>query len=270
MDEVGKKGKTNPAATANLCSKIFFWWLNPLFSIGYKRPLEEDDLYEVLPEDGSQHLGEELQRYKSLTLDQNIQNAKSKQSPSLNRAIIRCYWKSYAVLGFFTFVVEVNKVVQPVFLGKIIQYFESYEPANSAALHAALGYAAGLSICTLGLAIMQHLYFYHVQRAGFVSQQRSHGKTTTGQIVNLLSNDVMKFDEVTLFLHFLWVAPLQAAAVVGFSGQRLARRVWSETAILTDSRIRTMNEVVSGMRIIKMYAWEKPFAALVSDIEGNL
>uniref|UniRef100_A0A3P8TTG4 ATP-binding cassette, sub-family C (CFTR/MRP), member 4 n=1 Tax=Amphiprion percula TaxID=161767 RepID=A0A3P8TTG4_AMPPE len=27
-----------------------------------------------------------------------------------------------------------------------------------------------------------------------------------------------------------------------------------------------MNEVVSGIRIIKMYAWEKPFAALVSDI----
>lgn len=40
----------------------------------------------------------------------------------------------------------------------------------------------------------------------------------------------------------------------------------SKKATLTDSRIRTMNEVVSGIRIIKMYAWEKPFAALVSDI----
>lgn len=40
----------------------------------------------------------------------------------------------------------------------------------------------------------------------------------------------------------------------------------SKTAILTDSRIRTMNEVVSGIRIIKMYAWEKPFAALISDV----
>lgn len=27
-----------------------------------------------------------------------------------------------------------------------------------------------------------------------------------------------------------------------------------------------MNEVVSGIRIIKMYAWEKPFAALVTDV----
>ena len=39
-------------------------------------------------------------------------------------------------------------------------------------------------------------------------------------------------------------------------------------AVLTDSRIRTMNEVVFGMRIIKMYAWEKPFASLVSRFRG--
>ncbi|XP_061700381.1 multidrug resistance-associated protein 4 isoform X1 [Syngnathoides biaculeatus] len=116
------------------------------------------------------------------------------------------------------------------------------------------------------------------------------GRTTTGQIVNLLSNDVNKFDDVTIFLHFLWVGPLQAAAVVGLlwleigpsclAGMvvlmfllpvqtmfgRLFSKFRSRTAILTDSRIRTMNEVVSGIRIIKMYAWEKPFAALVSDV----
>ena len=40
---------------------IFNSWLNPLFKIGYKRRLEEDDMYSVLPEDRSQHLGEELQ-----------------------------------------------------------------------------------------------------------------------------------------------------------------------------------------------------------------
>ena len=40
---------------------IFNRWLIPLFKIGHKRRLEEDDMYSVLPEDCFQHLGEELQ-----------------------------------------------------------------------------------------------------------------------------------------------------------------------------------------------------------------
>ncbi|KAF6715603.1 Multidrug resistance-associated protein 4 [Oryzias melastigma] len=297
-----KVGKNNPAATANIFSKIFFWWLNPLFRIGSKRRLDEDDMFEVLPEDRSDHLGEELQRY----WDQEVQNAtKEMQAPSLAKSLIRCYWKSYSVLGFFTLLEEVIKVVQPVVLGKMIEYFESYDPDNVKAFHETLGYAAGLSILTIGLALLHHLYFYHVQRAGMkIRVAMCHmiykkalslsslamGKTTTGQIVNLLSNDVNKFDEVTIFLHFLWVGPLQAAAVVGLlwveigpsclAGMvvlmflmptqtmfgRLFSKFRSKTAALTDNRIRTMNEVVSGIRIIKMYAWEKPFSALVTTV----
>uniref|UniRef100_A0A3B4B9R6 Uncharacterized protein n=1 Tax=Periophthalmus magnuspinnatus TaxID=409849 RepID=A0A3B4B9R6_9GOBI len=40
----------------------------------------------------------------------------------------------------------------------------------------------------------------------------------------------------------------------------------SKSVIFTDNRIRIMNEVVSGIRIIKMYAWEKPFSALLTDV----
>lgn len=138
-------------------------------------------------------------------------------------------------------------MVQPVILGKIIRYFESYDPDNKTALYETLGYAAGLSICTIGLAVLHHLYFYHVQRTGmkirvamchmiykkvsgkhdkgeriYIHTSRSilselhsslkmsvivflqalclsssaMGKTTTGQIVNLLSNDVNRFDDV--------------------------------------------------------------------------
>uniref|UniRef100_A0A671US85 Multidrug resistance-associated protein 4-like n=1 Tax=Sparus aurata TaxID=8175 RepID=A0A671US85_SPAAU len=230
MEEVRKAVKTNPAATAGLFSKIFFWWLNPLFRIGYKRRLEEDDLYEVLAEDGSERLGQELHRH----WDHEVQMAtKELRKPQLSKAIIKCYWKPYAVLGFFTLLE---------------------------------------ALCLSSSAM---------------------GKTTTGQIVNLLSNDVNKFDEVTIFLHFLWVGPLQAAAVVGLlwveigpsclAGMvvlmflmpvqtmfgRLFSKFRSKTAALTDNRIRTMNEVVSGIRIIKMYAWEKPFAALVSEVRSK-
>uniref|UniRef100_A0A8C3IQC0 ATP binding cassette subfamily C member 4 (PEL blood group) n=1 Tax=Chrysemys picta bellii TaxID=8478 RepID=A0A8C3IQC0_CHRPI len=193
----------------------------------HKRKLEEDDMYKVLAEDASERVGEELQWY----WDKEVQKAKKEaRTPHLTKAILLCYWKSYLALGFFTLI-------------------EALRLSNTAL-----------------------------------------GKTTTGQIVNLLSNDVNKFDQVTIFLHFLWAGPLQAIAVTAllwieigpscFAGMailiillplqtcigRLFSSLRSRTAALTDVRIRTMNEVITGMRIIKMYAWEKSFSELVSSI----
>lgn len=61
---------------------------------------------------------------------------------------------------------EVIKVIQPLLLGKIIEYFESYDPTNTAEVYEAYSYAAGISLSTVVLAVLHHLYFYHVQRAG--------------------------------------------------------------------------------------------------------
>ena len=40
----------------------------------------------------------------------------------------------------------------------------------------------------------------------------------------------------------------------------------AQTAALADDRIRMMSEVVSGIRIIKMYGWEKLFTELVNEV----
>ncbi|NXA46167.1 MRP4 protein, partial [Nothocercus julius] len=277
-------------------------WLNPLFITGHKRKLEEDDMYKVLPEDSSEKLGEELQWY----WDKEVQKAKKDgRTPHLTKAIILCYWKSYLVFGIFTMIEEILKTIQPIFLGKILNYFENCASSNEVALNFAYCYAAALSVCTLILATMHHLYFYHVQRAGMKLRvamchmiyrkalrlsNTAMAKTTTGHIVNLLSNDVNKFDQVTIFLHFLWAGPIQAIAAtvllwmeIGpscLAGMavliillpvqtcigRLFSSLRSKTAAFTDVRIRTMNEVISGMKIIKMYAWEKSFAELVSGL----
>jgi ATP-binding cassette subfamily C (CFTR/MRP) protein 4 len=45
---------------------------------------------------------------------------------------------------------------------------------------------------------------------------------------------------------------------------RLFQSVRRNTAQLTDHRIRIMNEIITGMRVIKMYTWEKAFAELVA------
>uniref|UniRef100_A0A4W2CXD9 Uncharacterized protein n=1 Tax=Bos indicus x Bos taurus TaxID=30522 RepID=A0A4W2CXD9_BOBOX len=292
--------KPNPLQDANFCSRLFFCWLNPLFKIGYKRRLEEDDMYSVLPEDHSQHLGEELQGY----WDQEVLRAeKDVREPSLMKAIFKHHWKSYLVFGIFILLEEGTRVVQPIFLGKMISYVENYDPTDSAALHEAYGYAAGLSASVLVWAVLHHLYFYHIQRLGMRLRvalchmiyckvlrlsSSAMGKTTTGQIVNLLSNDVNRFDQVTMFLHYLWVGPLQAIAVTALLWMETGISclagmavlifllllqscfgMWfsslrSKTAALTDDRIRTMSEFISGIKSVKMNAWEKSLIDLIT------
>uniref|UniRef100_A0A8C5BX33 Cystic fibrosis transmembrane conductance regulator n=1 Tax=Gadus morhua TaxID=8049 RepID=A0A8C5BX33_GADMO len=276
-------------------------WLNPLFRIGYKRSLEEEDLYNVLPEFRSKTLGLTLQSYWD---EECLKSAKELKKPSFCKAVIRCYWKSYSLLGIFTFIEEATMIVQPVLLGYLLRYFETYDPNDYHGLELACYYALGMSLSLLLLAVMHHILFFNIQKAGMKIRvamcnmifrkalclsNSARGKTTTGQIVNLLSNDVSKFDDLTMFLHYLWVGPIQVAVVVallwGEIGPsclvgialliflmplqtqfgRMFSVYRSRTAVLTDHRIRTMNEVVTGMRIIKMYAWEKPFAALVSE-----
>jgi len=56
--------------------------------------------------------------------------------------------------------------------------------------------------------------------------------------------------------------------IVKFSamlGNKL-REQRKKTAKITDERIRYMNEIISGIKVIKMYTWEIPFGKLIKYI----
>ena len=43
-----------------------------------------------------------------------------------------------------------------------------------------------------------------------------------------------------------------------------------KTAGKTDRRIRLMNEIVNGMKVVKMYTWEKSFGDPLSAVDAQV
>ncbi|KAJ8970705.1 hypothetical protein NQ317_001273, partial [Molorchus minor] len=116
----------------------------------------------------------------------------------------------------------------------------------------------------------------------------SLAKTNSGQIVNLLSNDVQRLEEVALYLPYIYLTPMVFVGAVfilyGAIGiscvpglavmvleslplqgilSRIQGKLRLKVANLTDRRIRLINEVITGIKIIKMYAWEIPFQNVI-------
>ncbi|XP_077866447.1 ATP-binding cassette sub-family C member 4-like [Saccoglossus kowalevskii] len=129
-----------------------------------------------------------------------------------------------------------------------------------------------------------------VYRKALRLSNKALDETTTGHIVNIISNDINKLDHLFRFVHYLWASPLIFAFIFvliwkihgpsclpafgfvfvmvlgqGFMGKILSR-LRAKSVVLTDERVRLMSEAIAAMRVVKMYAWEESFAERVRKI----
>ncbi|XP_035673618.1 multidrug resistance-associated protein 4-like isoform X1 [Branchiostoma floridae] len=300
MERKTRPRKPNPMLSANFMSRASFSWLDPLFAKGYRKRLEESDLYNVIEEESSQKLGGDLERAWQKELDLATTTWKP---PSFQRALLQCFGFKYALIGLCFFVEEVLQLAQPVFLGLLIS---SLSADTTVSRQEAYLYAFAVSFCTLYKSVCHHQWqwpswrwgqlrikvacSYLIYRKTLRLSNSALQKTTTGQIINLLSNDIDKFDHKYYLAHYFWLAPMNVIVVTAVLWRELGPsclpgmcyvllllpvqsamgklfgKYRSQTASRTDDRVRLMSEVLAAMRVIRMYAWEKPFGAVITKL----
>ena len=108
-------------------------------------------------------------------------------------------------------------------------------------------------------------------------------RQSTGKIVTLMSNDCQKMQDVTYMLNSLWACPLLIIGIVAYlytvvewaafigllvmfmmgplAGVLAVKLAGLRKELLpyVDKRVGLISEVVQGIRVIKYYAWERPF-----------
>jgi len=73
----------HPFESAGFFSRITFWWLNALVSLGFKRPLEADDLPEIPFQFASSTIDSEFERIWKKEMDR----AERKHTSALSRGV---------------------------------------------------------------------------------------------------------------------------------------------------------------------------------------
>ncbi|KAG1679917.1 Multidrug resistance-associated protein 1 [Nymphon striatum] len=126
-------------------------------------------------------------------------------------------------------------------------------------------------------------------RLSNVSKQNN----SVGEMVNLMAVDSQKFIEMLMFfpqfinafltfiiaVYILWgiLGPSCLAGVAvlvilipanGFSAT-IIKRYQRDTMVFSDARLKLINEILNGMKVLKLYAWEIPFADAIQRIRTD-
>ncbi|CAB3410442.1 unnamed protein product [Caenorhabditis bovis] len=286
------KSTPNPEEHAGILSRIFFCFVTAYFWRTRNAKTDAEIMQEPLEELKSENATNDLRA--------NWERV-HKENGTFFKAVMLTVWFRVALMGILMLAEELIHLIQPVLMGRLIEYFL---PSSNLSLEQALWAATGVAVTSVLSALFHHPYFNQLLKIGLRTRvgvctllfekatklnATSLQKTSTGQLVNLLSTDAIKYDSSFIFIHYLWICPvlivaygvviyqyLGPATLAGFGGMlviffiqaHLSKRLGNARLPISkcvDNRLSITNEIINGIRVIKMYTWEKAFGKVVED-----
>lgn len=259
--------------------------------MGIQKPLQADDLWEVATRDVASTVSSRFQQYlRSSTTGP----PKTEKAASVSSALWKSHFKPFFIAGLIKLVHDAVMFLGPVILEVLLKHLKSESDLR---LRLLLTFClAGASIVEmLTVNVYFHILFricLHMKTElvdmlyskSLRMTSSAKAEVGTGTIVNLQSNDAAKLWKLPQYLHMIWSGPLQILvvmvllmrilhpipALVGLGVTvaliplsaivaSILSRIRSRAIRLTDARIKLCGEVITGIKAIKLYAWESAY-----------
>ncbi|XP_061602841.1 ATP-binding cassette sub-family C member 12 [Cololabis saira] len=286
---------SHPVDNAGFVSFSTFAWMTPMMWSVF-RNREDMSSHGLSPLDVADTSGERLQR-----LWEDELARKGREKASLLNAILR-FQRTRLILSVIVGILGMAMAfLSPaVMVYEILRYIE--HPEGSTLTHG-VGLAFALFSSEFFKAFFfSLLWAINLRTAvrlkgafaavGFqkVISLRVQSAVSMGEMINLLTNDGHKLFDAVLFLSFTLSTPVlfivcivYACHILGYTAltgvctylifiplqlfmAKLINKFRWKAILITDNRVRTMNEILNSIKLIKMYAWEESFEQKIAGL----
>ncbi|XBW36311.1 hypothetical protein QEN19_001894 [Hanseniaspora menglaensis] len=291
----------NPYNHADIFSKISFSWMTKLMKLGYEKYLDEDDLYELPKE------------FKSNSVSSKISKVFKKYPTSLAFTIFATFKKEIVLSGIFKLIYDVLSFTQPQILKALINFvsnYNKYSAIDPEKYPIAKGCMLTFYMFLIGFiqtSILHQYFFLNFNsgmncRSGLTSiiykkalklGSENNELGSTGDIVNLMSVDVQRIQDLFQWGQIIWSGPTQLILALFELYQLLGKSMLIGLAIIfimmpinsfivkyqkslqkqqmvyKDSRTKLISEILNAIKSIKLYCWESFFKAKLDHIRND-
>ncbi|GFY92067.1 multidrug resistance-associated protein 9 [Actinidia rufa] len=254
--------RTSLYGKATLFQLITFSWLNPLFAIGIKKNLDQDEVPDV-------DIGDSA-RFLSRCFDESLKHVKERDkttSPSIYWAMYVFIRKKAAINAFFAASSAGASYVGPYLITGFVDFLNEKKTRSleSGYLIALVFLGAKIVETTaqrqwifgarqLGLRLRAALTS-QIYKKGLVLSSQSRQSRTSGEI-----------SLATLILHtnlglgsFVALAATLTVMAGNIPLTRVQKRYQSKIMEAKDDRMKATSEVLRNMKILKLQAWDNQF-----------